>query len=71
MKRRYRAMCNKYGTQPFPDIEEDLTDRYMNGDKSIIIDVTRRLVDASQCAAIVETLRYDQYDWTGCDRKVV
>ena len=43
----------------------------MNGDKSIIIDVTRRLVDASQCAAIVETLRYDQYDWTGCDRKVV
>lgn len=64
-------MCNKYGAQPFPDIEEDLLDRFVNGDKSIIIDVTRRLVDASQCAAIVETLRYDQYVCAACTRKVV
>ena len=57
---RYAVMCNKYGTQPFIDIEENLLDRFMLGNKSVIIDSSNRNIDSQQCAAIIETLRYDQ-----------
>ena len=60
---RYHVLCNKYNTQPLQDIEYDLGDKVENGNTVLLIDSSRRVIDAQQCAAIVEILRWDMYDF--------
>lgn len=59
MKTMYHVMCNKNGTLPLEDIETDMSDRLENGCSSIVIDNNMRVIDAQQCAAIIDTLQFD------------
>ena len=61
IKYRYHVLCNKYNTLPLQDIEDDLSDKVENGNTLLLIDSNRRMIDAQQCAAIVEILRWDLY----------
>ena len=57
----YAAMCDKYRTQRLSDVEEDLADRITNGSRQLVLDSARRSVDALQAAALLETLRWDEW----------
>ena len=57
----YAAMCDKYKTQRLGDVEEDLADRIANGSRQLVLDSARRSVDALQAAALLETLRWDEW----------
>lgn len=61
----YAAMCDKYRTQRLSDVEEDLADRIANGSRQLVLDSARRCVDALQAAALLETLRWDEWAWGG------
>ena len=61
----YAAMCDKYRTQRLSDVEEDLADRIANGSRQLVLDSARRSVDALQAAALLETLRWDEWAWGG------
>ena len=58
----YAAMCDKYRTQRLGDVEEDLADRIANGSRQLVLDSARRSVDALQAAALLETLRWDEWE---------
>ena len=61
----YAAMCDKYRTQRLSDVEEDLADRIASGSRQLVLDSARRSVDALQAAALLETLRWDEWAWGG------
>ena len=60
LKTMYHILCNKYATKPLEDIENELCDCVENQNKSILIDSSKRLMDAQQCAAIIEVLHWDR-----------
>ena len=57
----YAAMCDKHKTQRLVDIEEELADRIEQGSTRMVLDSARRSVDMKQCAAILETLQWDEW----------
>ena len=56
---RYFVLCNKYNTKPLDDIATELCDMVENGCKQIDINLNKRVIDAQQCAAVIETLKWD------------